>query len=187
MLDASAPGRRLVRPSWTLVAFACLAPLLPASGRSTAAWNPPDNVVIITLDTTRADRLPAYGYQQVETPALDRLAREAVVFEQATSSVPLTLPAHCTIFTGLLPSHHRVHDNVDRALGDTQTTLAEVLRARGLRTAAFVGSMVVGAERGLAQGFERYSAPSRTEPRRALPSIRRRGRRRSRPVDRTAG
>ena len=69
------------------------------------------NVLIVTLDTTRADYLPAYGYTKLETPALDRLSREGTVFEQATTSVPLTLPAHCTIFTGLFPPHHRVRDN----------------------------------------------------------------------------
>jgi choline-sulfatase len=118
------------------------------------------NVLIVTLDTTRADYLPPYGYTNLETPALDRLAREGTVFEQATTSVPLTLPAHCTIFTGLFPPHHRVRDNADRTLDRSQTTLAEVLRARGMRTGAFVGSIVVGQNRGLAQGFDTYSAPS---------------------------
>ena len=120
-------------------------------------------MLIVTLDTTRADYLPAYGYTKLETPALDRLAREGTVFEQATTSVPLTLPAHCTIFTGLFPPHHRVRDNADRALDAGQITLAEVLRARGMRTGAFVGSVVVGHDRGLAQGFDTYSAPSRID------------------------
>jgi choline-sulfatase len=123
--------------------------------------SPIRNVLIVTLDTTRADYLPAYGYTNLETPALDLLAREGTVFEQATTSVPLTLPAHCTIFTGLFPPHHRVRDNADRALADNQITLAEVLHARGMRTGAFVGSVVVGHDRGLAQGFDTYSAPSR--------------------------
>ena len=118
------------------------------------------NVLIVTLDTIRADYLPAYGYANLETPALDRIAHEGTVFEQATTSVPLTLPAHCTIFTGLFPPHHRVRDNADRALDRSQTTLAEVLRARGMHTGAFVGFIVVGQNRGLAQGFETYSAPS---------------------------
>ena len=115
------------------------------------------NVLIVTLDTTRADVLSAYATDQVETPALDRLSREGTVFEQATSTVPLTLPAHCSLFTGLLPPHHGVRDNVDPPLGDAYTTLAEVLRGNGARTAAFVGSAVVDARRGLAQGFDLYS------------------------------
>ena len=187
MLDASAPGRRLVRPWWTLVAFACLAPLLPASGRSTAAWNPADNVIIITLDTTRADRLPAYGYQQVETPALDRLAREAVVFEQATSSVPLTLPAHCTIFTrAFFPF----------TTASTTTSIARLAtpRSRSRRSCAPVGC---GRPRSWDRWWSARSAgwpkdssviPRHRAPSRAsVTSVRRRGRRRSRPVDRTAG
>jgi len=144
------------------LAFLCAVPLFLAGAKALDDWPPIRNVVVITLDTTRADYLPAYGYPGLATPALDRLAREGVVFEQATTSAPLTLPAHCTIFTGLFPPHHRVRDNADRALADTQTTLAEVLKARGMRTAAFVGSIVVGRDRGLAQGFETYSAPSRT-------------------------
>src|SRR4029453_5761773 len=115
------------------------------------------NVVIVTLDTTRADLFSAYGGRQVETPALDRLARDGVVFEQATSTAPLTLPAHCSLFTGLFPPHHGVRDNVDPPLGDSYTTVGEVLRENSVRSAAFVGSMVVGARRGLAQGFDTYS------------------------------
>src|SRR4029453_17130757 len=70
------------------------------------------NVLIVTLDTTRADVLPASPTDRAETPALDRLSGEGTVFEQATSTVPLTLPAHCSLFTGLLPPHHGVRDNV---------------------------------------------------------------------------
>jgi choline-sulfatase len=115
------------------------------------------NVLIVTLDTTRADVLTAYGSDKVETPALDRLSREGVVFEEATSPVPLTLPAHASLFTGLLPPHHGVRDNVDSPLGNAYTTLAEVLRENGVRTAAFVSSAVVDGRRGLAQGFDTYS------------------------------
>ena len=140
----------------------CAVPLLLTGARKVDDWAPIKNVLIVTLDTTRADYLPAYGSRNLETPALDRLAREGVVFEQATTSAPLTLPAHCTIFTGLFPPHHGVRDNADRALPDTQTTLAEVLKNRGMRTAAFVGSIVVGENRGLTQGFDTYSAPVRT-------------------------
>ena len=64
---------------------------------------PPIGVVIITLDTTRADRLSAYGFMDAAMPHLDRLAREGIVFDQATSPAPLTLPAHCSLFTGLFP------------------------------------------------------------------------------------
>jgi arylsulfatase A-like enzyme len=90
-------------------------------------------------------------------PALERLAREGVVFDEATSVAPLTLPAHASLFTGLFPPAHGVRDNADRPLAEDRTTLAEILRARGFRTGAFVGSVVLDADRGLAQGFDEYS------------------------------
>jgi choline-sulfatase len=114
-------------------------------------------VLIITLDTTRADLLPVYGGTSFQTPALDQLARAGIVFEQATSSVPLTLPAHCSLFTGLFPMHHGVRDNADAPLADVRVTLAEALHVHGIDSAAFVASAVVGARRGLAQGFGHYS------------------------------
>jgi arylsulfatase A-like enzyme len=114
-------------------------------------------VVIITLDTTRADHLTAYGYMDAAMPHLDRLAQGGSVFDRAISVAPLTLPAHASLFTGLYPSRHGVHDNVGRALAPHHTTLAELLRAQGFRTGAFVGSIVLDRNRGLAQGFEQYT------------------------------
>jgi arylsulfatase A-like enzyme len=113
--------------------------------------------VIVTLDTTRADRLPAYGFAGVATPALDALARDGVVFERASTVAPLTLPAHTSLFTGLYPSRHGVRDNASDALpAGGARTLAEMLQARGFRTSASVGSVVVAADRGLARGFDTY-------------------------------
>lgn len=116
----------------------------------------PIGVVVITLDTTRADRLSPYGFMNVSLPSLERLAREGVLFDQATTVAPLTLPAHTSLFTGLLPPNHGVRDNSDAPLANTQTTLAEILRGRGFRTGAFVGSVVLDRDRGLQQGFEQY-------------------------------
>lgn len=116
----------------------------------------PVGIVVITLDTTRADRLSLYGFMNVSLPHLERLAREGVVFDQATSVAPLTLPAHTSLFTGLLPPNHGVRDNADPPLAETHTTLAETLHARGFRTGAFVGSVVLDPDRGLRQGFEEY-------------------------------
>jgi arylsulfatase A-like enzyme len=116
----------------------------------------PSNLVIITLDTTRADRLSPYGFMNVALPHLERLAREGVLFDDAVSVAPLTLPAHASLFTGLLPPDHGVRDNADPPLADRYITLAEVLRARGFRTAASVGSVVLDSARGLRQGFETY-------------------------------
>ena len=116
----------------------------------------PPGVLLITLDTTRADRLSPYGFMDATMPHLERLAREGVVFDQATTVAPLTLPAHVSLLTGLLPPSHGVRDNADIALGDSHTTLAEILRGQGFRTAAFVGSVVLDPGRGLAQGFDEY-------------------------------
>jgi arylsulfatase A-like enzyme len=118
----------------------------------------PRNVLVITLDTMRADRLPAYGFSGVATPAIDRLAAEGVVFEQAFSPVPLTLPSHATLFTGLLPQRAGVRDNAGSPVPDGSTTLAEVLGGRGLATGAFVASAVLAPGRGLDQGFAVYNA-----------------------------
>jgi arylsulfatase A-like enzyme len=118
------------------------------------------NLIVITLDTMRADRLPAYGFSGVETPALDRLAAEGAVFEQAFAAVPLTLPSHASLFTGLYPPRLSLRDNVDTPLAPEFTTMAEVLKDRGLATAAFVASGVLGPMRGLDQGFGVYNDAS---------------------------
>jgi len=115
------------------------------------------NVVVVTLDTTRADRLGCYGFTRVETPNLDALARQGVVFENATSTAPLTFPSHSSIFTGLIPPHHGARDNGGFFLDDARTTLAERLKAAGYATGAFIGAWVLESRWGLAQGFDEYS------------------------------
>jgi arylsulfatase A-like enzyme/Tfp pilus assembly protein PilF len=115
------------------------------------------NVVVVTLDTTRADRLGCYGFKGIDTPNIDTLAREGVLFEAATATVPLTFPAHASIFTGLLPPHHGVRDNGGFFLEDKETTLAERLKAAGYTTGAFIGAWVLESRWGLAQGFDHYS------------------------------
>lgn len=115
------------------------------------------NVLIVTLDTLRADRLGCYGYRNVSTPNIDALAREGLLFEHQTSSVPLTFPAHASLFTGLIPPHHQVRDNGGFFLDESHTTLAERFKEAGYATGAFVGAWVLEARWGLAQGFEHYS------------------------------
>ena len=115
------------------------------------------NVVVITLDTTRADRLGCYGFGGVETPNIDGLAADGVLFEHATATVPLTFPSHSSIFTGLIPPHHGVRDNGGFFLDDAKVTLAERLRGAGYATGAFVGAWVLESKWGLAQGFDEYS------------------------------
>jgi choline-sulfatase len=114
------------------------------------------NLLIVTLDTTRADRIGAYGARNVETPAVDALAREGVLFEQAVSVAPLTLPAHSSLFTGKFPPEHGVRDNGGFFLGPDQVTLAEVLKGRGYRTGGFVGAYVLDSKWGISQGFDTY-------------------------------
>ena len=113
-------------------------------------------VVIVTLDTTRADRLSPYGFIGARMPHLERLAAEGVVFDQALTVAPLTLPAHASLFTGLLPPSHGIRDNADNPLDPAVQTLAKMLRSRGFRTGAFVGSVVLHADRGLDAGFDTY-------------------------------
>ncbi|HSL83001.1 MAG TPA: sulfatase-like hydrolase/transferase, partial [Thermoanaerobaculia bacterium] len=116
------------------------------------------NLLLVTLDTTRADRLGAYGYAGAETPALDRLAARGLRFEDAVSPVPMTLPAHATLMTGLDPPGHGLRVNGEAALAAERTTLAEVLRGAGYETAAFVSSFVLDRRFGLDQGFDVYDA-----------------------------
>ena len=119
----------------------------------------PQNLLMITLDTMRADRLPSYGFHGYATPAIARLAAEGMVVEEAFAAVPLTLPSHASMFTGMHPPRIGVRDNADAPLSPEFTTLAEALRGRGLETAAFVASAVIAPERGLGQGFDLYVAP----------------------------
>jgi arylsulfatase A-like enzyme len=128
------------------------------------------NVLLITLDTTRADHLGAYGFQSISTPNIDRLAREGILFEQTITAAPLTLPAHASLFTGRFPPGHGIRDNIGFVLDPHETTMAEILRRQGYRTGAFVGSYVLASSRGLNLGFDTYrdSFPS-VETGRALP------------------
>jgi arylsulfatase A-like enzyme/tetratricopeptide (TPR) repeat protein len=114
------------------------------------------NVVLVTADTLRADHLPIYGYDRVETPNLSRMAASGVVFEEASSVVPLTLPAHSSMFTGTFPMHHGVRDNGGYYLGQDQVTLAETLKENGYKTGGFVAAFVLDSRWGLNQGFDRY-------------------------------
>lgn len=114
------------------------------------------NLLIITLDTVRADHVGIFGGPPSTTPALDALGERGVVFRQAVTPAPITLPAHASIFTGLNPPAHGVRINGFHRLARDQHTLAEILRRAGYSTAAIVGSAVLDASMGLAQGFDHY-------------------------------
>jgi arylsulfatase A-like enzyme/Flp pilus assembly protein TadD len=129
--------------------------ILGCNGGETAPSRPPD-VLVVTIDTARADRFSFTGSSPVATPAVDALARDGAAFLQAVSHVPVTLPAHATIFTGLLPSRHGVRSNGLFRLDPDTTTLAERLRERGYATGAFIAAVVLDRRYGLDQGFDVY-------------------------------
>lgn len=114
------------------------------------------SVLLISVDTLRADRVGAYGYRAASTPAMDALAARGLRFEQAATVTPLTLPAHTSLLTGTFPGFHGVRDNASFYVGDELTTLAEVLRGRGYRTGGFIGAYVLDRRWGIAQGFDHY-------------------------------
>ncbi|MCP5105100.1 MAG: sulfatase-like hydrolase/transferase [bacterium] len=115
------------------------------------------NILIITLDTTRADRIGSYGCKSAQTPNIDSIARNGILFENAYTPVPLTLPAHCSIFTGTLPLYHNVRNNGKYKLPQQIDTLAEILERNGFQTAAFISSFIVDSRFGLNQGFQTYN------------------------------
>lgn len=134
------------------------------------------NLLLVTLDTTRADHLGCYGYGGVETPTLDGLSADGITFDHAVTPVPATLPAHCTILTGLEAPHHGVRTNGHFNLSDDKVTLAEVLREHDYATSAFVATYVLNHRFGASQGFDTYDdgfqhtggdPKGRTIPRRA--------------------
>ena len=114
------------------------------------------NVVIVTLDTLRADRVGCYGYEKADTPRLDELARMGVKFENTVCQAPLTLPSHASIFTGLYPHYHQIRDNGAYYLDEKFQTLAEIFKDKEYNTAAFVGAFPVDSRFGLNQGFTVY-------------------------------
>ena len=116
----------------------------------------PLNVLLVTLDTTRADRLGAYGWQDAETPHLDALASRGTLFRQAYAHVPLTAPSHASLFTGLLPPGHGMRDNGTYVLDSRFAVLPERFRSAGYATAAVVSAFVLDRRFGLGRGFESY-------------------------------
>src|SRR6266540_1367137 len=163
----------MARVSRSLSSLAHFAPLLFAAAAVVAlsSWgcrektsSPARNLLLVTIDTVRADHVGAYGYRAAETPALDRLAREGVLFDRAESSVPLTLPSHATILSGLTPPHHGLRNNGAGSFPDGRETLATALSKAGFSTAAFVGSFVLDHRFGLARGFDVYDDETERDP-----------------------
>ena len=135
-----------------------IAGCAPPAGESSAA----PSVLLVTLDTTIPGALSCYGAPVGTTPHFDALAEEGVLFENARTVAPMTLPAHCSMLTGLYPVRHTVRVNGSNVLPDDASTLAERAREKGMRTAAFLASDVLDPAFGLAQGFELYDDPPAT-------------------------
>ncbi len=146
--------------------FAVVLAVAAASfaGCSRLPWVPRAKppVILISIDTLRADRLPAYGFTGVETPAIDALRRDGILFTRAFSHVPLTLPSHLTMLTGRLPFEHGVRDNSGYELHADVRTLAEELKVDGYATGAAVSSFVLAKATGVGRGFDFYE--DRLEP-----------------------
>jgi len=147
---------------------ACLILVLAASAchrRGTAAahyTNAP--VIIISIDTLRADHLPMFGYKGVETPNLDALRKDSILFTNAFSSVPLTLPSHVSMLTGLLPPDNQVRNNIGYQLGASVPTLPKALKARGYDTGGAVSAYVLRGNVGIAPSFDFYDDGVVTKP-----------------------
>jgi len=151
------PTRSTFSLALALCALVLSALVGGCSGDGAPAGSPErPGLLVITMDTTRQDRLGCYGYERARTPRLDDLASRAAVFDQAIAQCPVTLPSHASMFTGNLPSYHGVRGNGTYTLPEEQTTLAEMLRDAGYQTAAVVASEVLDRRYGLAQGFDRY-------------------------------
>jgi len=148
MDGAAARARRVIQLGALLVAFA---------GCFSASEPPPPlrNVLLIVIDTLRADHVGAYGARRDTTPVLDRFAREGTRFDRAYSTAPWTVPAVASILTGLYPSAHGT-DRTDHSLVPEVDTLAEILADRGYATAGVISHMIIWGLRGFAQGFARY-------------------------------
>jgi arylsulfatase A-like enzyme len=136
--------------------LALLLGLVACALACSAAETRPQRLVLVTIDTLRADRVGCYGAAGAHTPNLDALAARGARFATAVSPVPLTLPSHATLLTGLDPPEHGVRHNGIFQLGEEIPTLAEAASAVGLRTAAFVAAFVLHRSFGLARGFEVY-------------------------------
>lgn len=115
------------------------------------------NVLLISIDTCRADFLGCYGYNRNTTPNIDELAKTGILFENVISPVPLTLPAHTSMMTGTVPPYHGIHDNPDYKVAQSNVTLAEILRDNGFATGAVISSIIMDSQFGLNQGFDSYS------------------------------
>jgi len=170
-----AAGRRRWRAAAAvLVVVAAFAGLVWLLGRARA--RPDGPIIFVSIDTLRADHLPAYGYRRVRTPAIDALARDGVVFERAYAHAPQTLPSHASILSGRLPFETGVRDNVGFTIRPETRLLPQILHERGYATGGVVSSFVLRAETGMDRGFDFYdSKMPEAAPDQPIGQIERRG------------
>jgi len=145
------------KASWGILLGVSLALALAGGWFGWQAFNKgPEirNVLLISIDTCRADRLSCYGYPSKTTPNIDAIAAEGTLFRNAYSPVPMTLPAHCSMLTGTIPPYNGIHDNGQ--YGFDETTLAGLLKARGFHTTGIVSAEILNGRYGLNQGFDAY-------------------------------
>ena len=142
-------SRRHSRVVWCPLLVLLGAGLLSSCSRSRPAIH---NVLLISIDTLRADHVSAYGFPRPTTPNIDAVAREGVLFKNVHTPVPMTLPAHVSMLTGTLPPTHGLRDNLQNRLPEGSLTLAEMLKARGFTTGAIVSSFVLDRRFGTSQG-----------------------------------
>jgi choline-sulfatase len=140
-----------------------LSALVAAQTPTTAERRNPTPIILISVDTLRADHLNCYGYKGLATTHIDRIAAGGTIFSEVNSQVPLTLPSHVSLLTSTYPFSNGIQDNGER-LAPNAVTLARVFRSHGYRTAAFVGGFVLDRRFGLDQGFDTYDGPTDPHP-----------------------
>ena len=114
------------------------------------------NLLLITIDSLRTDRIGAFGFEKARTPNIDRLAENGVMFRNCYAPAPLSFPSHCTVFTGREPIAHRVHNNGTDYLSESEETWAEVMKNHNYETYALVSSYLLHSKFGLKQGFDTF-------------------------------
>lgn len=145
-----------MRASLFRITLTTLAIVLLASCSRHGAVATDQPIIIISVDTLRSDHLPAYGYSKIETPAIDSLRNDSILFERAYSHCPLTLVSHASVFTGELPAEHGIRDNLGYDLDPKAHTLAELMKSKGYATGAAVSALVLRGETGIKRGFDFY-------------------------------
>src|SRR6187455_2498 len=169
---------RPFRYTFILIIVALAVGLAAAGGWRYARASAPVSgpIIVISIDTLRADHLPAYGYSRVKTPAIDALAADGVLFERAYSHAPQTLPAHASMLSGQLPFETGVRDNVGFSVKPGERLLPQLLRDRGFTTGGVVSAYVLRKETGINRGFDFFDGEMpASSPERSIGQVQRDG------------